>query len=356
MALVATPDHWLPYKYPAAGNLQTITLDAASESGGCIFSAPSTGSITKLWWRTGTVTTGCNVDVRLETVSATTGLPTGTLQGTTTNATVTIAATDDDKLFKTTLTAAASVTHGDVLAIVIVNDPTTPGNFILRRVTSTFGDYNSNTYGFQAVPTAAKLTDPILFAIEYSTGVVVTPGGYVLSDTVTAMSASTSLSAGNEQGNRIVVPMKARCAGVQALRIGDSDTFIFKLYNSSDTEIATSLTLDGDQFSVISGIHSVIADWVTPVTIDAGAVVRVVMQANAVQQISEFAVNVAGDLDAWIMGANCYKTARASTGVGFTDTTTARTYIALRFDQMDDGAGGAGGLLTHPGMGGGLRG
>jgi len=356
MALVAVPKVWLPYKYPIIGNFQTITLDAADEQGGCIFRAPSTGSITILWWRTGTVTTGATVDVRLETVSATTGLPTGTLAGTNTNASVVIAATDDDKLFKTTLTAAASVTKDDVLAIVIANPTASPGNFILRRAPPNFGEVTMATYGFQAIPTAAKLAEPILFAVEYSTGVIVVPGAYITSDTVTSINTATTLSAGNEQGNRFVVPMKCRCTGISAQRTAsDPDTHIYKLYNSSDSEIATSVTVDGDQLG--GGTNANMHDFTTPVTLNAGDVVRVVMQAvSGNQQIGEFAVNVSGDLAVWPMGSNCYKTARASTGVGFTDTNTARSHIALAFDQLDDGAGGAGGLLTHPGMAGGCRG
>ena len=53
------------------------TMDGASEALWYVFQAPQTGSIRKLGFHTATVTTGCTVDARVETVSAANGQPSG---------------------------------------------------------------------------------------------------------------------------------------------------------------------------------------------------------------------------------------------------------------------------------------
>jgi len=60
-------------------------IDAAGEKVAFIFEAPKTGTIDRLLFRTLGVTSGATVDVRLETIDASNGHPSGTLWGTDTN-------------------------------------------------------------------------------------------------------------------------------------------------------------------------------------------------------------------------------------------------------------------------------
>ena len=62
-----------------------MLLNAASEEAAGVLYAPKTGTISKIGFLTGTVTTGDTVDARMETVSAANGDPTGTLLGTNSN-------------------------------------------------------------------------------------------------------------------------------------------------------------------------------------------------------------------------------------------------------------------------------
>ena len=71
-------------------------IDANDEKVAFVVLLQKAGDISTVHFRTGTVTTGDDVLVRLETVDQTTGNPTGTLWGTTTSATVTVADGDDD--------------------------------------------------------------------------------------------------------------------------------------------------------------------------------------------------------------------------------------------------------------------
>ncbi len=98
------------------------TLDADDEQVAQIILLPKAGDITKVHFRTGTVATGQDVEVRLETVTDADGDPSGALWGATTDALVTIAGGDDDTWKVATLTSAATVSASDVgkpLAIVI---------------------------------------------------------------------------------------------------------------------------------------------------------------------------------------------------------------------------------------------
>lgn len=113
-----------PFPYPPMlmtdNTLTNQLIDAAGEKTSVIFYAPKSGEIDRVCFRTQTVTTGATVDVRLETVD-TSGFPTGTLADTNSNASQVIASADDNTWFEVTLTASATVTEGQALAIVIVN-------------------------------------------------------------------------------------------------------------------------------------------------------------------------------------------------------------------------------------------
>ena len=97
------------------------TLDAGSEKAAVIDSAVAAKSIRKVRFRTGTVTTGATLDIRIETLDAS-GDPSGTLWAANTNVSHVLNATDDNVWLVTgALTADATLAVGDKYAIVIVN-------------------------------------------------------------------------------------------------------------------------------------------------------------------------------------------------------------------------------------------
>ena len=113
-------------------------LDAAGEIAGFVFRAPKAGEIDQIHFRTGTVTTGDDLDVRLETVDAANGDPTGTLADTNSNATQAVGNGDDDTWFAVSLTASATVTADTPYAIAL----TAPGGYCgnsTRRISPTTG-------------------------------------------------------------------------------------------------------------------------------------------------------------------------------------------------------------------------
>ena len=58
----------------------------------------------------------------------------------------------------------------------------------------------------------------------------------------------------------------------------------------------------------------------------------------------------------WPGGIKTQKGTRADQTGAFTASTTEIALAGVRIRSIDDGAGGAGGLLVHPGMAGGMRG
>jgi hypothetical protein len=125
-----------PVTTETAPGLASVLLDADGEYAGCFIRAPLTGTITKIGFATRTVTTGGDLDIRLETQDTSTGRPSGTLWGTNTNFVRTMLATDDNNFFEVTLTAGASVTKGNLIAIRV--ERVTGGTFVgnIGRITT----------------------------------------------------------------------------------------------------------------------------------------------------------------------------------------------------------------------------
>ena len=109
-----------------AHSFSDIAMNTVSSSAGreceIVFEAPQDGDITGFGFRVDSITS-TTVDVRLETVDTSTGLATGTLVDTNTNNTLAISSTGWKEV---TFTAAATVSKGDLLAIVITD--TTSGS------------------------------------------------------------------------------------------------------------------------------------------------------------------------------------------------------------------------------------
>src|SRR6185295_5385053 len=84
---------------------------------------PATGTLTGVQFQTGTITTGQNsCPIRVETMDATTGNPSGTLAYTNSNGTVDIASSDDNVALACTNInsgTGVSVTYGDIVGITI---------------------------------------------------------------------------------------------------------------------------------------------------------------------------------------------------------------------------------------------
>ena len=325
----------------------TLLLDASGEQAGFVFYAPKTGSIRKLHFRTGAVTTATDTDVRLETVSTTTGLPTGTLFGANTNVTVLAAAiTATTWIQSGALTADASVTRGDMLAVVIA--PTSTPNFVVASASLDTSSAISPVYS--ALKTggtwAISTTNPVC-AVEYSDGT------YAYIEGAYPISAFTTHSvASNVSPDEIALTFSfagpVRLTGVwfNADRDGDLDIVLY----DGTTALAT-ISRDADvDASTANRPNVALFGLVQELT--ASTVYRVALKPTTTTAITAFSYDVfaVGLHDQTAGGQAFYYSERTDAGA-WTDVTTRRPFIGLILDQIDDGTGtGSGSGNLHHGL------
>jgi hypothetical protein len=313
-------------------------LDAVGEKIAFVFQAPKSGTISKLHLRTATVTTGDDVDVRLETVGAD-GFPSGTLATANSNASQTIQDTDDNTWFACTLTAAHTSTVGDWLAVVIEAPTGYTGNLFLavaRRYEKTdyvgglfFGscDYHSSAW--------AKYLSPMAVRVEYSDGsfpfIPHASGPTTLSE-YTFNSGSTP----DEIGLYFTLPFRASCCGALVAVEADAD-FDVKLYGPS----TLTRSIDKDYSYYSGSVHDhVVVLFTSTVILEADTAYRLTVLPGA-SNVSLAYAGFAAVAHREQMGfADLYKTSRTDAG-SWTEDNTEAPWLALLVDQLDDGAGGA---------------
>lgn len=322
----------------AFGN--NLVIDANDEKAAFIFMAPKTGTVSKIWFRTATVTTGDTVDVRLETVDATTGAPSGTLFAANTNGSQSILLTDDNTVFVTTLTATASVTKGDLLTIVVALPSVAVGNMVIAAIS---GAAMALEYPYSALYTGtwAKGTNICCCALEYNDGSYAHVEG-VFPFSAVANTAFNSGSTPDERGNMFQVPFPCRVTGFWLWADLDGNCDIV-LYDSDGTTALLTKSLDLDNRPVTTNARQVYP-FNSTANLSANTNYRIVLKPTSATSVTlqEFTVNAAAVMDAHSGGQNVHLTTRVDAG-SWTQTTTQRAMIGVALDGFDDAVSAAGG-------------
>jgi hypothetical protein len=130
----------------------------------------------------------------------------------------------------------------------------------------------------------------------------------------------------------------------------------FVLYDSDGTTELRSIDIDNDDVRSVSTTAYIDLVW-EPVTLLANTYYRMAFVGGTATSASihYMDVNAAGIMDGFVLGQDAHWTEADSAGT-WTDTTTRRPVFGLGFGAYDNGAGGSGGLMVHPGMNGGIRG
>lgn len=324
----------------AAPAFTSVLLDASGEKSAHIVQAPKTGSIHKVHWRTGTVTTPTDTDVRLETVELTTqGNPSGTLFGTNTNATQASASITSNTWITTTLTADASVTRGDVLAVVIA--PSGSPNYNVSHATLANVGFPYRRQ-FTTSWIGGASSSGATCALEYSDGsFAYCPGVFPWS----AINAHTigSGSTPDEIALRFSFAAPLRVSGAWIAAEADGDWSLV-LYDSDGTSALQTATRDKEVRST-NGFalhHHVI--FPASQQLLASTTYRLSFKPTSATTgvIYSFDVAAAAILDQMEGGQNLHYSARTDAGA-WSETTTRRPMIGLIIDGIDDGAGAGGG-------------
>jgi hypothetical protein len=334
--------HWppLPTHISAAPDFGSILLDANGEKAAFVIQAPKTGSVRKVHFRTSTTTTGDTVDVRLETVSAADGHPTGTLFGTNTNVAHIIANGDDNEMLQTAaLTADAAVTVGDELAVVIVNGAA--GNLNISIFNDLAGGFPYNDHFTASY--AKSSTSPVLI-LEYSDATMVPIVGTVCHETESTVTSNAT----TWRGNIITPPFACRVVGYYFWPSSVTGAPNVKLFDEDGTTGSLSDALDADKLGATSvlmrrrfnGSKTLAANEPVYIAAAADGTNNLVWRVKDydTQAIREGA-EVAGLYTKYVTADG----ASPANPAAWTATETRMAWMGLLIDQLDNGSGGASG-------------
>jgi hypothetical protein len=346
---------------PAFGN---TALSAAGRKQGFVFRAPKTGSIRGFYFRVGTVTTGGDCDCRLEQVDATTGLPNGTLIGTTTNVTKSLVSGDANTyVYSGDFTLDASVTRGDVMAVVINNTTGSyQATFITAGGTTAFAEVVDPYLVQDTTGSAwAKAVGIPVFNVKYSDGTTHLILNALPVKTFTQTTSFNNTTNPDEIGAIFTFPFACRIVGAwfYGSLLGDVTYAVYDGASAPTTGSAlATIACDKDITQSTSGrYHS--ATFATTLTVAKNDVRRMVLRPDSATSvtINEFEVDATLSNNAFPCGTWSNKTFREKDAPGTFDDTSTLKHVLCGFliDQIDDGAG-TGGPLVPVGTTGGARG
>ena len=355
MAIVDVTSGGAPITYPflwstGSGSISrsSVTFSATITRIMGILTVPKAGNIRKIGWGTRSAATPQSIDVRLETIGAS-GLPSGTLWGT--NTTGTVASPAANTNYWTTMTADATVSAGDRVAVVIQWTSTTGSVQVERHVSGVIECDASNYVGTYTSGSWAKAGNPPAFGLEYDDGTYGFANSFPpCTSTTLALNTGTTP---DEAGLYFQLPFKCRLRGVQLVKtFPASATFAMKFYDSDGSTVLTSTTgIDSDWAQADGFFRHLFA---TSATIEANTNYRLTFLPETATSHSISYVDMATNtqLGCWPGGTNLYWTQRTDAGA-WTETNTRQPLFWLLIDGIDYTAGG---LLRHPGMMGGFNG
>lgn len=345
-------------------SVSALLLDADGEKIGMIFQAPKTGNIHKIYFRTGTVTTGDDLTVTMQNVDLADGDPDEVADET---ASVVTVGDGDDDVWKTADFSVATgsndvraVTMGDLMSVVIeFEDFALSGSININ--TANIVHVNNVYCSHKTGGTWAKARGPLI-VVEYDDASY----AYIIGVAAGVPSQVTfnTGSSPDEVGNLFQVPWPMRVIGAkfQGRLTADVDLV---LYSGAAGASVAERTLSFDANVILSASDSEHGGlFSSAFELAANTDYRIVFKptTGSSARVVAFTVDdIAANID-WLDqmagGENVVGTARVDGGTwddGFAHTD--RVYaLSLILDQFDDGAGGAASMLWQVGTSGGANG
>lgn len=334
---------------------------AAVNTGYCArFVALSTKDVASVRLRWATVTAGGTVELRIETIDATTGRPTGTLYDA--NATISFTPVSGIQTYTFVSVPTTGLVEGTQYGIVLL---TTTGG-----TTHTLAAYragNVPSYYPTATLTAADGTTRSNFA-EVSQAI---PCLSLVMDDATeedgGMLPYTNSSGFTVYGTRaaalkFVLTRSETIAGVCVAAVTRTGTpagdVRIRILNSSDSAVSgTTVTADKDSLTNITN-NGMMRRLPVPVTLTAGTYRVVIDSASSVDASNCWTINAATFLSSGAVPSSFRLSTTTDVTAGppitWTDSTTDIAGIELLID--DEASVPSAGMLVHPGMSGGFRG
>lgn len=308
-----------PINKPNLGG--NATLDANGEKHAKVLHIPQDGTIKALGFTTESYTASGTVDVRLETVDAATGEPTGTLVAANANGSVVVNAANS--YFEATLTTPVAVNRGDVVAVVIVNDAT--GNFQVKAP----NPENDASFPYSLLYTTSwsKSQTQSSIALKYS------DDSYPYLDAAMTFHSEGAYTYNNtstpdEIGIKFTLPHDVRVSSFLGQGVFNANYDIV-LYDADDNVLAT---VSHDSDLIASGAtdrHNYLTFPEDPLTLTKNEVYRLVYKPTTTTSIQARYLQFANTAMKSVMGLqNVSKTERTDGGA-WTDTDTEVIQIAI---------------------------
>lgn len=249
------------------------------------------------------------------------------------------------------LTNSATITKGQFFGVKVMYNS---GTSFSTRMTGGAGLWTGPPYQIvnTGTPTKGRLTSAHQLIVGSSSTVFYCLPGMTSLYTIKATPTFNN-TAGLIRGVHFSLPFDARISGIvvnQNTEIGNIDIAV---RDSAGTIVGnTNTSIDGDYNPVGGNTRRLFFD--TAATLDAGTFYKVTIEPTSATNTHMDCgqVTSADYKTALPAGANWYYT---DNNGGWNTVTTDIPMIDLIFDQISDGAS-AGGLLTHSGLTGGIRG
>lgn len=349
MTLVSLPS---PIAWPGIlGNVNggpslsnSATLSASGHYMAYAFVAKEDMTVSHVGFRAGTVANAPTIDVRIETLDPTTGLPSGTLWATNTNATSGVISSNTNPLVA--LTDPATITRGQVFCVKIVWGGVATSTIVIQHLASVTTLFNS-CLPYQITNTGSPSKSflnslSLLIALgSSSTTFYQVPGTIPLS----AYSGGTFNNTNSaKRGLKFTPPMNCRAIGIRWYNSSAVGDFNAGLYtgDASGTELSSSSTaFEGDNTAAsANGALSVFFD--SPVSLTAGTAYRVAIEPSSSTNcnVSVYTLPTSDYFGAMPSGATAVYSSLVS-GT-WTDSTTQIPLMDVLIDQVDNGAGSGG--------------
>ena len=340
---------------PMTGGTNGVLMDASGEKAAVILRAPKAGDLSKVWFRTGTVTTGDTLKVSFQDVDATTGMPDETADQ---YRTVVIGDTDDNIGVTTGIISSTgadggvkrTVTKNELVAIVFEFNSYVAGNLYIAYADG-IGSSGGPQFPYVAQkvgagPTWAKvgLASLPAIAIEYSDGTYECFGAMpLLSHTAVTYASNTATA--DEYAMAFSLPFACRVVGMGCMIDMDGDTD-FILYEGTTVRASVSMDKDSGRSSTSTGVLEVLFDASYDITASTAYRIAVKPTTTTSVQIVTFEFSSAAILDSLEGGQEFYHSSRVDAGAWDGDDTARRPAFWLLIGGIDVSAGG--GLAANP--------
>jgi len=324
----------------------SLLIDASGEKAAFIVQIPKSGNITKVGFRTGTVTSAQTLRVSLQTVDTTTGDPSGSLYGSSTAGTQTSPASNTNYLV--TLGTQATATASDFVAVVIEFD-STAGNLNIAHSTNI--PQNFPYVDLYTTSWAKTASIPVL-SFEYDDGSYGTIRGVFPPGSM----ANTTYNSGSTPDEyalyfTIKGPCKVSGAVIYGGQSAAGSDFDLVLYDTDGTTSLATLSVDGDVRGSTSATNPFTVLFSTPATLTANGVYYLSLKPTTTNncRLMRYTFASAASLETMPGGTDFYEATRTNAG-SWTTTNTIRPMIMPILSAIDDGTStGSGGSYTFVG-------